>query len=184
MTRTYRISRNTSVPFVTAALDDISWRGPYTRCLIAFAFLFLVWSAVSPRTQAQQSVRPQQISVGLLAGPISGLGARAALSEPTAGNDGRSVDLSLSFNLQGYVYTSGHILRERVLPDSPLRMVIGPGMVTELDDETVSLGVSGTLGAYFLRGRYELLMQLVPRVFLAPEPRGSFGAAVGIRFRI
>lgn len=134
-------------------------------------------------TLAQKDVRPERLAVGLLVGPVSGLGMKATYLEPGPDQTGRSVDMALSFNLEGYVYSSFHVLRERELPQSPLRVVIGPGMVSEFDDESLRWGVSGLLGTYFLRGPYEMLIQLQPRLYLTPDRDGDFGAAVGLRYR-
>lgn len=131
----------------------------------------------------QTQVRPERLAVGLLVGPVSGLGLKATYAEPESTIPGRSVDMALSFNLEGYVYSSFHALAERTVPESPLHVFIGPGMVSEFDDDSVRWGVSGLIGTYFLRGPYEILVQLQPRLYLTPERDGSFGAAVGLRYR-
>jgi hypothetical protein len=150
------------------------------RCTgLALALTILL----AAQANAQSDVRPERLAVGLLVGPVSGLGLKATVVEPQANAAGRSVDMTVSFNLEGYVYSSFHVLREQTVPDSPLRIVIGPGMVSELDDDSVRWGVSGLLGTYFLRGPYEVLLHLQPRLYLTPERDGSFGAAVGLRYR-
>ena len=175
MMRTSRISRTTSVPSVTTI--DVLFR-------LSFRLLVLILiSSLAAGVSRAQDIRPEHVSAGILVGPVSGIGVKGTFVEPTTDTIGKSIDLSLAFNLEGYVYLSSHVLQERLLPQSPLRIVIGPGMVAELDDETVRWGLSGTLGAYFLRGPYEILLQLAPRLMIAPDRRGSFGAAVGLRYR-
>lgn len=147
----------------------------------SWCLLLTVFTASS--ALAQKDVRPERLAVGLLVGPVSGLGMKATYVEPGPEQTGRSVDMALSFNLEGYVYSSFHVLKERVLPQSPLRVVIGPGMVSEFDDDSLRWGVSGMLGTYFLRGPYEMLIQVQPRLYLTPDRDGDFGAAVGLRYR-
>lgn len=175
MMRTSRTSRNTSDPSVTTA------DAPSRLSFLLLVF-FLCGGFAASATRAQD-IRPEHVSAGILVGPVSGIGIKATFVEPSVDTIGKSTDLSLAFNLRGYVYLSSHVLQERLLPASPLRIVIGPGMVAELDDETIRWGLSGTLGAYFLRGPYEILLQVAPRFMIAPERLGSFGAAVGIRYR-
>lgn len=171
--RTSAVSRNTSVHSVKAT-DHRRLRA--LACLLPLLFTATV-------TLAQSDMRPEHLAVGLLVGPVSGLGMKATYVEPTADRTGRSIDMALSFNLEGYVYSSVHTLSERVLPTSPLRVVIGPGMISEFDNESLRWGISGLLGAYFLRGPYEILLQLQPRLYITPDRSGSFGAAVGLRYR-
>ncbi|MDA0378996.1 MAG: hypothetical protein O3C45_10870 [Bacteroidetes bacterium] len=155
---------------------------PDLRHLGALGCLMLTFVSSFPAA-GQSEVRPERLAVGLLVGPVSGLGLKATYVEPQEGLTGRSIDGALSFNLEGYVYSSVHILQERLLSDSPLRVVIGPGMVSEFDDDSVRWGMSGMVGTYFLRGPYEVLIQLQPRLYVTPEWDGSFGAAVGLRYR-
>lgn len=150
---------------------------------VRFGSWLLLTILLAGSVQAQTDVRPERLAVGLLVGPVSGLGLKATYVEPTSALPGRSVDMALSFNLEGYVYSSFHALTERKVPESPLHIVIGPGMVAEFDDDSVRWGVSGLIGTYFLRGPYEMLIQLQPRLYLTPERDGSFGAAVGLRYR-
>ncbi len=154
--------------------------------LVFLASLFglaSVSSAQDAVTDTPASGTVRIFSAGFLAGPTSGLGFKMLIQEPGLDAPGRSVDLSLSFNGQGFVQTGIHSLQERALPDTPLRLVIGPGMIAELDDGSVDWGLSATVGGYFLRGPYEVLFQLMPRFMIVPERSGTFGAAVGLRYR-
>lgn len=154
-------------------------------CFRVLAWFFLVtvspgWTGV---TQAQTAVDVPVFSAGLLAGPTSGLGFKVLFQEPATGIRGTSVDLNVSFNGRGFLHVSGHSLREQALPDTPLRLFLGPGMVAELDDGTPRWGISAAIGGYFLRGPYEVLFELMPQLLVTPERQGSFGAAVGLRYR-
>jgi hypothetical protein len=148
--------------------------------LVAFTMLLL--TAAEGYAQQTQERRPV-LSAGLLAGPTSGLSFHAILRDPALDSPGAAADLAVSFNGEGFLHLSGHSLTERILPDTPLRLFLGPGMVTELDDGTLRWGLSTTLGGYFLRGPYEVLLSLMPRFMVVPERNGIFGAAVGVRYR-
>lgn len=132
----------------------------------------------------QESVtRSPTLSAGVLAGPTSGLTFKALFDDPRPGEPGRGIDLNTSFNGQGFFQLSGHSLMESHLPDTPLRLFLGAGMAAELDDGTLSWGLSTTIGGYFQRGPYDILFQLIPRLMVTPEREGTFGAAVGLRYR-
>ena len=40
------------------------------------------------------------------------------------------------------------------------------------------------LGAYFVKGPYEVLLQLMPRLLITPERDGGYSAAIGLRYRL
>lgn len=123
-------------------------------------------------------------SVGLLAGPTSGLTIKALFREPTDSIPGRSSDLYLSFNGEGYAKIAGHALQERPFPDAPLSLYLGPGVMAELDNGSLKWGLSAMIGAYFVKGPYEVLLQLMPQFHITPDRNGGYSAAVGIRYRI
>lgn len=152
-------------------------------CLFA-CLCFLLWCLGLPGISQAQSVdEPPVFSAGFLAGPTSGLGVKVLFREPGLETTGTSADLNISFNGRGFLHVSGHSLREQALPDTPLRLFLGPGMVSELDDGKPKWGISAALGGYFIRGPYEVLFELLPQLLLTPEREGSFGAAVGLRYR-
>ncbi len=123
-------------------------------------------------------------SVGVLVGPSSGLAFKALLREPAGSQLGRSSDLHLSFNGQGYAKIAAHSLKERPFPEAPLVLYLGPGMLAELDDGSLRWGLSGMIGAYFVKGPYEVLLQLMPRLLITPRRDGGYSAAVGLRYRL
>jgi len=156
-----------------------AWHLPGVAAVLAVLFLTGAGPARAQHADREASI----ISAGLLAGPTSGLTLKALFDEPELTQPGASVDMIVSFNGEGYLHISGHSLTERALADTPLRIFLGPGMVTELDDGTLGWGLSTTIGGYFVRGPYEVLVSLMPRLILTPEREGVFGAAVGLRYR-
>gem|GEM_PF-1719149 len=139
-----------------------------------------------PAPTQGDAVRTQgpQFSIGLLAGPTSGLSFKALFREAVPEAPGRSTDLHLSLNAEGFVQIAGHSLKERTFPDAPMTLYLGPGMITELEDGSLRWGLSGMMGAYFVKGPYEVLLQLMPRLLLTPERHGGYSAAIGLRFRL
>lgn len=149
---------------------------------LLLAFTALLVTAAEGYAQQAQEKRPV-FSAGLLAGPTSGLTFHVLLKDPALDSPGAAADVAVSFNGEGFLHLSGHTLTERTLPDTPLRLFLGPGMVAELDDGTLRLGLSTTVGGYFLRGPYEVLLSFMPQLMVVPERNGMFGAAVGVRYR-
>lgn len=84
--------------------------------------------------------------------------------------------------LVGYV----HRVWERPLPQSPLHAFVGPGLVggTERDGGPVVavLGVGGLAGLNFYAERFEVFLQVTPRVRFLPHTEGILGGSVGLRY--
>jgi hypothetical protein len=124
-------------------------------------------------------------SAGVLVGRISGLTIKARLFEEEASTfpgPRQSMDVNLSTNFDDYALWSAHVLTERMLPDSPLTAYIGPGLTAEIDEKDVFWGFSGTLGVLFNRGKYEIFLQVMPRLYIMPDLDGKIEAATGLRF--
>lgn len=84
------------------------------------------------------------------------------------------------------VYT--HRLWERPIPDSPLWIYVGPGLVTggerlQTDPEVVS-GASTLAGLNFYTGRFEVFLEVMPRLRVTPEVTPRLGGSVGLRYYI
>jgi hypothetical protein len=147
--------------------------------------MVLVFLLLLPSAHAQSGDRSSvQLGIGILAGPTSGLSMKALMDPPRQAVPGRAADLVVSFNGRGFLHLSGHSLTERNVPDTPMRLFLGPGIVTELNDRSLRWGVSTTIGGYFEQGPYDILVALMPRLFLMPQRNGVFGAAVGLRYRL
>jgi hypothetical protein len=125
-----------------------------------------------------------RLSVGGLAGRTSGLTMRIVLADESARSgpfDERAVDVNASFNLDGYLLLTSHVTAERPVENSPLNFYIGPGWLVGAEDGSAFFGASGNVGIYFMQSRYQILLQLMPGLRVAPDLDGEVSAAVGMR---
>ncbi|MDA1028024.1 MAG: hypothetical protein O3B41_03105 [Bacteroidetes bacterium] len=157
-----------------------------------FALLFVlgvVVCALSPAMVLAQTTKTKphkQYSVGVLVGRISGLTVKMKFLdvEERFHSSSPSVDVNLTTNFDDNFLWSAHILRERYLQESPLKLFIGPGLTAGVDGQKAFWGVSGTIGFLFTKGPYEVFLQGMPRLFLMPDMDGRIEAATGIRISI
>jgi len=94
----------------------------------------------------------------------------------------KTLDLTLSWNFDDFMLWSGHLQTERPIPESPLHFFIGPGFTFGIDRRTVLWGPSMNLGVLFNRKRFEVFLQVTPRILLVPDTSGELGSAVGLRY--
>ncbi len=93
--------------------------------------------------------------------------------------------LLAAWDLREVFLVTGHLLRERPVPDSPLRYFYGPGVVLGFEDKRragVVLGISAAFGVNFFRERFEVYLQLTPRLDLIPATRGLLDGGIGMRY--
>jgi len=103
-------------------------------------------------------------------GPVS------RIADPTA--------VSIDFSIQdddSYVWTA-HALVHHAIPSSPLNVYLGPGAAFGTVDSDLFWGLSSVFGAFFDKSRFEVFMQISPRLVLMPDVRAEFGSAVGLRY--
>ena len=88
-----------------------------------------------------------------------------------------------AWNLSDFFFLSGHALYERAIPDSPLGYYLGPGAVAGIQKKDSQsdfvVGVSGTFGVHFFVERYEVFLQVNPRLNLLPGTTGHIGGGIG-----
>ncbi len=102
-----------------------------------------------------------------------------------ASRRGDAFTLLAAWDLEEVFFLNAHLLRERPIPASPLRYFYGPGLVLGFEDTRragLVLGVSGAFGVNFFRERFEVYLQITPRLKLIPNPRGAFDAGIGMRY--
>ena len=138
-------------------------------------------------TTASALAQPEgrKLGVGGVVGRTNGLSIKLYLS-PTiqAGDitDIEAIDINMSSNLKDYFFWTGHLLRERQIPDSPLHYFIGPGIAFGRERGHMFWALSATVGVYFERERFEVFMQISPRIIVLPNVQGEFGSGVGLRY--
>jgi len=139
----------------------------------------LVVSASAPQPSHAQRTAGR-VGIGAQAGRPSGLTVKAYRHAQLA------YDLALVWNLQDFVFVEAHRMHERPLPNSPLHLLVGPGLFAGLDEaprrNRATLGISGALGLNFFRERFEVFLQATPRMRLYPSTRARMGGSVGIRY--
>jgi len=102
-------------------------------------------------------------------------------------NPGFAYDFLAAWDFDRHFYLNVHGLYERPIPDSPLRYFIGPGGYIGIRshprrDNDVTLGVSAAFGVNFFVERFEVYLQVTPRLDLTPATQGDFGGGVGLRY--
>lgn len=146
----------------------------------AFGVLFFQ----TPITNAQTLRDSHPFSVGMMAGPTSGVTFKAVFESSPDADRARSVDSNLSFNLDDYLLWSTHFTVDIPVPRSPLTLYMGPGFFAGYEGKALFWGPAVNVGASFVRNRYEVFLQIMPRVTFVPDLDGKFGAAVGLRYII
>lgn len=147
---------------------------------LTLGLLVLGFDAQMARAQASTDP-PGKTGYGLQAGPLTGVSVKG-YGVPGARGRFESVALTSSFNLNDYLYVQGVLLDELPLPNSPVRVHLGPGLAFEARDNDVSFGLAGTAGLHFFRGKVEIYLELSPRLFLLPSPEARPSAGIGFRF--
>jgi len=84
--------------------------------------------------------------------------------------------------LDDFLLVSGHVQTERSIPDSPLHFFVGPGFALGFESTELLWGPSMNIGALFNRKRFEVFLQLTPRILILPDTTGDLGSAVGLRY--
>lgn len=102
--------------------------------------------------------------------------ARAIVAENYA------IDVSISWLDDDVFLWSVHALTNRSMADSPLKLFLGPGAVFGSEHTRLFWGLSSNLGVYFEKHRFEVFMQITPRILLVPDLKGEFGSAAGLRY--
>lgn len=96
--------------------------------------------------------------------------------------DVRAIDFSISWTTDDVVLWTVHVLSHRKIPNSPLRFFLGPGAMVGLRESRFFWGLSSNLGLFFEKQRFEVFLQVTPRLVIIPELLGEFGSAVGLRY--
>ena len=96
---------------------------------------------------------------------------------------GFAYDGLAAWDLDDFVFVNVHGLYERRFETSPLNYYFGPGAFLGLrGDGALGLGASGTGGFNYFAERFEVYIQLTPRLNLLPRTDFDLGGGLGLRF--
>lgn len=148
-----------------------------------FILCVLVFIGIADHASAQPQNRT--LGVGGMVGRSAGIAAKLYIASDSASTrpvDVRALDFSMSWTADDVVLWTVHMLTHRTIPDSPLSFFIGPGAAVGLRDSHFFWGLSSNVGIFFEKKRFEVFLQISPRLVIVPELLGEFGSAVGLRY--
>ena len=152
------------------------------KCTPRLTSLLLVLGLLFAARPADAQVQGRTTGLGgVIGAPTSGLTLKVYQ------NPGFAYDFTASWDLDDFFLLSGYGLFEQNLEDSPLNYFYGPGVIVgaqqhgEAESDLI-LGISGNFGINFFRERFEVFLQLTPRLNLIPSTTGDLGGGVGLRY--
>lgn len=138
----------------------------------------LASSGLAESVLAQRSGGP--FGLGAQAGRPSGLSTKLYRQARIG------YDLSLAWDLEDFFFANVHRVHERPIPNSPLHAFAGPGLFVGVDETPVkndiTFGISGNFGLNFFKERFEVFLQVTPRLRLYADTRTRVGGGVGLRY--
>ncbi len=145
----------------------------------------VVFSLILPTDSVRAQPHGYRFGFGGTVGAMPGVSFKLYLdpdSARTTAAENYAVDVGISWlDVDVYLW-SVHALTNRSIAGSPLKLFLGPGAVFGSDNARLFWGLSSNLGIYFEKRRFEVFMQITPRILLIPDFRGEFGSAVGLRY--
>jgi hypothetical protein len=147
----------------------------------AFSVAICSIALTCPRSaDAQTNVPPGSVGLGGQIGSPSGITLK------WYEGPGRAFDLFGAWDLDDFFFLNLHMLFERPLTDSPLNLFYGPGAYIGVHerrgDDDLVVGISGNFGLNFFTERFEVFLQLTPRLNIVPDTEGRVGGGVGLRY--
>jgi hypothetical protein len=129
--------------------------------------------------------RRGDLGVGFLAGRPGGLTLRLYLRPRTA-RPQTAFDVLAASDLNAVTFLDVRLVRAHPLPDVPLRALLGGGAFVGNDGSLAAsnaiFGLSTLVGLNFFSERFEVFLQLAPRLRLRPTPNGTFDGGAGLRY--
>ncbi len=139
--------------------------------------LALLIATASPAVAQRQ---PGALGAGFQVGRPGGLALKWYRSSPVA------YDGIVSTDGDDFVVGHVHRLWERPLPDSPLHLFAGPGVVVGpsrlAQSPRLRLGLSGEVGLNFYAERFEVFLHVTPVLRFLPSAQASIDANAGLRY--
>lgn len=140
--------------------------------------IFLLWLCVPGTSMAQRQVG------AFGAGAQAGLPGGFSLKLYRRGSVAYDVLGNTDLDDRLVVYT--HRVWERPIPNSPLWWYAGPGLLAgaqRLSDVPIGvIGASSIAGFNFYAERFEVFVQVLPRLQVRPEIEPRLGGSVGLRY--
>lgn len=102
-----------------------------------------------------------------------------------------SFDALLAWDLDDFFFLNVHGLWEKNINASPnFNFFYGPGVFVGFiernrrfnDDDEIRLGISGTFGLNYYVDRFEIYLQLTPRLAVIESTDADIGGGLGVRF--
>ena len=151
---------------------------PSARLLCGALLMAGLSTALLP-SQVLAQPEGKRLGIGVVVGGFSGASFKYHVA-----TDGLvdAIDLHVSLEIGSDLATMGHVLHEQPLPDSPLTLLAGIGVVFEHRDDSAAYGSSGTLGFLFEKYRFDVFMQVFPQVIFGPDMDSRLRWSVGIRY--
>ncbi len=136
------------------------------------------------QAQSYSHTPPSQTGLGGVIGNPSGLTLKVYGTDRSSFT---AYDFLLAYDLDRFFFFNLHGLYERPLPDSPLNYFLGPGVLLGVrerprHDNEMVLGLSANTGINFFTERFEVFLQLTPRLHLLPRTEGDLGGGIGLRY--
>ncbi len=146
--------------------------------LLLFGLILVARLLLPPSSVAQR--QSGAAGVGGQVGHPGGLALKLYRPDPVV------YDGVLSTDGNDFVVGHFHRLWEQPLPNSPLHLYVGPGVILGLDHLTQSphlrLGVSGEAGLNFYAERFEVFLHVTPALRFLPDARMGLDGNVGLRY--
>ena len=147
------------------------------RALALVLVLALLIATASPAVAQRQT---GALGAGFQVGRPGGLALKWYRSSPVA------YDGIVSTDGDDFVVGHVHRLWERPLPDSPLHLFAGPGVVVGpsrlAQSPRLRLGLSGEVGLNFYAERFEVFLHVTPVLRFLPSTQASIDANAGLRY--
>lgn len=155
------------------------------RSAVALLLMLAGWGFARP---VEAQVGAGSWGIGAHFGEPTGLTIKTYSGTPArAGRSFNAYDILFGWDFDDYFFVNAHALREGRLGDSPLNYFLGPGLFLSYsdrgrNDDEVGFGISGQFGINYYVERFELFVQLTPRLRLVESTEGDMGGGIGVRY--
>ncbi|WP_233993893.1 RNA polymerase subunit sigma-54 [Salinibacter altiplanensis] len=150
------------------------------RALAFMGFLVLLIATIGGPTPSVAQRQPGALGTGFQVGRPGGLALKWYRSSPTA------YDGIISTDGEDFIVGRLHRLWERPVPNSPLHLFVGPGLLVGpsrlAQSPRLRLGLSGEVGLNFYAERFEVFLHVTPTLRFLPSTHVTVDGNVGLRY--